>query len=397
MRRIASASALALLSSAAFATTGMVTDATAATPPVINYVAMGDGFAGGEGAPATVTGFDDVNNSCHRASLAPPRLFATAKGLSLEATNGAKQTTTIAGHIACTDAGTAGIRSSATHGEPAQITQLGALTPKPALITLTVGATDARMREVMLACVTNTSCTTTLGGARTVARTSLITSLRTTYTQLKAAAPTARIVIVGYPRLYTATANPALCSDLTGTKLTELDGYARDLDAAAATAATAAGLEYVSMLNVLGGHELCTASPWVNAVAMDGAALNVRAGYPTATGQRAMASTLAAYLTRYPTAASARPNATPTAAFTYKRRSGTTNRVVLDGSASKDTDGFVRNWVWSSQGKALATGRTATISLGTAKTKVVTLTVIDNQGGRASVTRTVSARSSAPR
>jgi len=77
MRRIASASALALLSSAAFATTGMVTGATAATPPVIHYVAMGDGFAGGEGAPDDVGGFDEVVDQLGGGDVPdPPALLA---------------------------------------------------------------------------------------------------------------------------------------------------------------------------------------------------------------------------------------------------------------------------------------------------------------------------------
>jgi lysophospholipase L1-like esterase len=394
MRRIASASALALLSSVSLATTGAVTGASAATAPVIHYAALGDAYAGGEGAPANLGEFDQ-GSSCQRASVAWPRVFARSKRLSLTATNGRNQTTAIAGHIACTGADTASIVTATHLGEPAQVAQLKALRPKPDLITITVGATDAHLRQVMLACLVNTDCADTLGSARTIARGSLIASLKTAYGQVRAAAPTARIVTVGYPRLYSPAAT-APCGLGDGT-LEELDGLAHDLDDSMASAARASGVEYVSQLATLAGHELCTAAPWVNALESDGGVLTARSGHPTIAGHAAMASVMASYLTKYPTAASAKPNTKPTAAFTYKRKAGSISRVVLDGTSSKDADGFVRNWAWTSKGTVLGTGRTVTISLGRASTMVVTLTVIDDRGAKASVTRTVSARSALPR
>jgi endonuclease/exonuclease/phosphatase family metal-dependent hydrolase len=91
-----------------------------------------------------------------------------------------------------------------------------------------------------------------------------------------------------------------------------------------------------------------------------------------------------------PPAAPAPPaNRSPLASFTYNRRAGAGNIVYLDGGTSADPDGSISSWTWSRGHTTLATGRTATVSLGKAPSVDVTLTVRDNGGLTGSVTRTL--------
>ncbi len=364
------------------------TSAGAATAST-KYAALGDQFAGGEGAPELLTGFDESSGACHRTALAWPRLLAGAKGLSLDATvSGA--TSSVAGHLACTDVTTATL----VGGPTSQLSRVSTMSPRPTLVTLTVGANDARMRALTLSCKTGVSCDADVSSARTLVRGKLPNRLAGVFAQVKAATK-ARLIVVGYPQLYAPPSTNALgqCVGMTSHQLTELQAYARDLDATMAAAAKAAGAEYVSMLDAFQGRELCTTSPLVNPVVVTDGALAPRSGYPTELGQQVMATRVAAYLTRYPAA----PNLAPVPWFTYKRQAGSTSRVVLNAAASKDPDGTVTRYAWTVNGKIVATTKATTITVPRGKTQRVKLTVTDNRGAKASTTRTVSPTSTSPR
>ncbi len=365
-----------------------VTSAGAATTST-KYAAMGDDFAGGEGAPETLAGFDENSGACHRTGLAWPRLLAGAKGLSLDATV-AGATSSVAGHLACTGATTTSLRS----GPTSQLSQVSTMNPRPTLVTLTIGANDARLRSLTLACKTGPSCDAGISSARTIVRGKLPNRFAIAFAQIKAATK-ARLVVVGYPQLYAAPSPNALaqCVGMTSHQLTELQAYARDLDTTLAAGAKAAGAEYVSMLDAFDGRELCTASPLVNPVVVVDGALAPRSGYPTEAGQQVMATRVAAHLTKYPTA----PNVAPVPSFTYKRQSGSTSRVVLNAAASKDLDGTITGYAWTVNGRIVATTKATTITVPRGKTQRVRLTVTDNRGAKASLTRTVSSATTSPR
>jgi hypothetical protein len=90
------------------------------------------------------------------------------------------------------------------------------------------------------------------------------------------------------------------------------------------------------------------------------------------------------------------PNKPPVAAFSYARQVGAGNLVRLDGSSSRDPDGTVNRWVWTSNGATLATGKAATISFGAVSSVGVTLTVTDSQGLTSAVSRVLSLANRAP-
>jgi hypothetical protein len=83
-------------------------------------------------------------------------------------------------------------------------------------------------------------------------------------------------------------------------------------------------------------------------------------------------------------------NLPPTPAYTWSRLAGAGNRVALDGRASTDQDGSVANWTWKNGSTVIATGAQATVSLPGTTSAKITLTVTDNGGASASLTKTLS-------
>ena len=72
-----------------------------------------------------------------------------------------------------------------------------------------------------------------------------------------------------------------------------MHSVAKQINSVLARAASAAGVSYVSTLNVLKGHELCTGQSWVNSVGPSGG--NGR-GHPSAQGQAMIAAAVEDYV-----------------------------------------------------------------------------------------------------
>jgi hypothetical protein len=89
-------------------------------------------------------------------------------------------------------------------------------------------------------------------------------------------------------------------------------------------------------------------------------------------------------------------NTPPVAAFSYTRKTGAGNQVLLDGGGSYDPNGSIASWTWYRDGTQIATGKTPTVSLGAPTSTNITLNVIDNNGASASVTKTVTAYNRTP-
>src|SRR4051794_5476178 len=181
------ARAAALLTSAATLTlvaTALPLTAQAASPA---YVALGDSYSSGTG---TRTYLDD-GTSCQRSVYAYPSLIATARGyaLNLRACSGAKVADVIN-------------------------TQLSALRSTTSYVTITVGGNDAGFTSVLTTCAKPSwasSCYGAIDTAQAFIRNTLPGRLATLYSSIRSKAPNAKVVAVGYPRIF----NGEDCNALT--------------------------------------------------------------------------------------------------------------------------------------------------------------------------------------
>jgi len=206
------------------------------TPIAAEYVALGDSYAAGVGAG----GYDAASGDCRRSRAAYPELWRT------------RHDVVSFRFAACSGASTEDVLSR----------QVPSVTPETGLVTLTVGGIDAHFVDVMTDC--------TLGGERTcrnaVAKAKRVISddlpgrLDRLLAAIEARAPHARVVLVGYPRLF----EPGSCSTLTAAKREAVNAGADLMAEVSAAAAARAGVEFVDVRARFTGHGVCGAQPWLH-------------------------------------------------------------------------------------------------------------------------------------
>ena len=193
----------------------LATPAAHAAAP--SYVALGDSYSSGVGTRAYL----NDGTSCQRSVYAFPSLIAAAKGyaLNLRACSGAKV-------------------SDVTS------TQLSALSAGTSYVTISVGGNDAGFTGVITTCAEPawlSDCKGAVTKAQTYIKSTLPASLATLYAAIRSRAPQAKVVVVGYPRLF----NGEDCNALTWFSPSDeslLNATADLLDSKLAAAAAAAGL-----------------------------------------------------------------------------------------------------------------------------------------------------------
>jgi lysophospholipase L1-like esterase len=252
-------------------------DTTARTSngAVARYAALGDSYSSGEGNPPFDPGTDEPLDGCHRSPAGWPRIIA-------------RQDPRIGmvGHIACSGATSRALRHR-YNSEPPQLRQLAAR--RVDLVTITIGGNDIGFGQVLSDCYLS-DCV--LDGGLTRARrrieNRLPSVLARDYRGLKAAAPGARLVVVGYPRLFPGSrAQQEGCRWLSDRERATLNRLATLLDRTIRRSARRAGVQYVSVLRALNRHELCTKDSWVYPIGPTGGQLR---GHPLPPGQRALAA-----------------------------------------------------------------------------------------------------------
>lgn len=232
------------------------------------YTALGDSYSSGVG---TRTYYSD-SGSCYRGPNAYPVQVAARLGatLTFAACSGAKV--------------------------PDVLNQLSSLNASTALVTVSVGGNDAGFADVITRCALPWpwTCTSQITGANTYIRNTLPGSLDSLYNQIRAKAPNARVVVVGYPRLF----NGEECN--TGARISP--GEQSSLNATADLLATtiggraaAHGFGFVDVRTAFTGHAVCDDVEWLNGLSNP----VLESYHPNATGQTAgytplVASTLSA-------------------------------------------------------------------------------------------------------
>lgn len=204
------------------------------------YVALGDSYSSGLGA-----GSYGSSGSCYRSAHAYPQLWANANAPASFA------------FVACAGATTTDVIGN----------QLSALSPQTSLVSITVGGNDVGFASVMETCVlgSTSDCVSAIDHAEYLAQTQLPGRLATLFADIKADAPNARVVVLGYPDFYDLTYSQ-YCVGLSTTDRTDLNNGANVLDSVIQTAASQAGLRYADVRSAFAGHEICDWISWLHSV-----------------------------------------------------------------------------------------------------------------------------------
>ncbi|MEV6356419.1 SGNH/GDSL hydrolase family protein [Streptomyces hydrogenans] len=230
--------------------------AQAAESAAVDYVALGDSYSSGVGAGS----YDSASGDCKRSTKAYPRLWANANAPSSFA------------FTACSGAVTTDVTGK----------QLGPLSSATDLVSITIGGNDAGFADVMTTCVlqSESTCVNRVNQARSYVDSTLPARLDTVYNAIRAKAPAARVVVLGYPRFYQL--NGSCVAGLSETERTAINGASDYLNAAVAKRAADHGFTFASVVPAFTGHEICSGSAWLHSVNW----LNIGESYhPTAAGQ----------------------------------------------------------------------------------------------------------------
>ncbi|MES9522257.1 SGNH/GDSL hydrolase family protein [Streptomyces capoamus] len=250
------AGACSLLLAAACALADPATAQVAARAPAGGYVALGDSYSSGAGAGDYLSS----GTECKRSSRAFPVLWAEAH---------APASFTFA---ACNGAGADDVLTG----------QLGHLSPRTGLVTLTVGGSDTGFVSVIAACSLGGAkgCLSAVSRARTTMDGTLTGNLDRLYSAIRDRAPAARVVVLGYPHLYHLQGACAL--GLPDGERATLNDAVDHLNAVIARRATAHGFTFADVTAAFAGHEICSSRPWLRGVDV----LAITESYhPTAPGQ----------------------------------------------------------------------------------------------------------------
>ncbi|MBB3101137.1 lysophospholipase L1-like esterase [Actinoplanes campanulatus] len=254
-RRVVAACAAMAMTSTAWAAPAAVA-ARATAPDPLQYVALGDSVAAGHGAAAT-------GDACGRSSAAYPTLLARQ----------ARGSITLR-FAACSGATTIDVATR----------QAATLSRETDLVTLTAGANDLGVKQVLLACQSPArvaACRTGYAAINRKLSSTLPRDLARMIRTVTTAAPNARVVVTGYPLPFARTRRCAGVPVQPALRVRS-NQVIHQLNAAIAEAARQSRIRYVDVARPFTGHELCTARPWL--IGAEGIRDNTVL-HPTAAGQ----------------------------------------------------------------------------------------------------------------
>lgn len=202
-----------------------------ASTATINYVAVGDSYAAGQGAP------EYENTECYRSPLnSYPAKVDEQKGVVLKL------------NAACSGASTAEIPGQLTHTDDS----LG-------LVTVTVGGIDAGSNQIATACaggVVDEDCEALLTITSTE-ETELKGKLAKAYSAITQKYPVATVAVMGYPKMFGGF---YLAYDFPKALNAAID----NLDRIIMEQAAASKVKFVDVREEFNGHEIGSARPWIN-------------------------------------------------------------------------------------------------------------------------------------
>jgi lysophospholipase L1-like esterase len=210
--------------------------ATAAALP--QYAALGDSYSSGVGARV----FYKESGECDRSPDAYGPKIAAAKGYALS-------------FQACSGATTTEVNSK----------QLGPLSSSTSLVTITIGGNDAGFSNVIINCALYYfTCGSAINEANEFIKKKLPGLLETTYKDIRAKATTAKVVVLGYPKLFTKEGATCNVNFLTSGNEKKMNESAELLDGVIRGRAEAAKFTFVNPTGAFEPHEVCSSSEWLN-------------------------------------------------------------------------------------------------------------------------------------
>ncbi|GGQ55156.1 SGNH/GDSL hydrolase family protein [Couchioplanes azureus] len=215
--------------------------AAAAPPSDWDYVAMGDSYSSGVGTPGQ-------SGSCLRSSNAYPGLWDAANDPASYRM------------VACSGATTSSLRSS----------QLSALSTTTDLVTVTIGGNDAGFAETVLTCTltSDKGCAAKVDEQLELLDEEIPARLDATYRDIRAKAPNAKVVVLGYPLLFDVAAPSCGFAGMSIPKRKSLNHGADELNQVIEERVRAAGFTWSDVTDEFAGHGICGASPWLNGLTL---------------------------------------------------------------------------------------------------------------------------------
>jgi lysophospholipase L1-like esterase len=269
------------------------------------YVAMGDSFSSGEGAgdyepqsDRDDRGFADwmdshlwwpgdrdpvYHNGCHRSGHAYGSIVAAENSFAQGAS-----------FVACSGAEINEL-TNANGGQTGEAAQLDGLDEKTSLVTFSIGGNDLGFADILADCVLDgATCESKNEATFQQALVAKRAELVDLYRRIRERAPNARIIVVGYPRLFPADPSDNLRDLLFADDQQWMNTKADELNAMIAGAArdSGANVEFVDPREAFEGHGLGSADPWFNDLTLQAngfSPVNPESFHPTAAGQRALA------------------------------------------------------------------------------------------------------------
>lgn len=249
-----------------------------------SYVALGDSFVAGLGLNPQVKDSGD----CGRSQVNWPSLVA--KDLDVKDFTDKSCSGAVTGDL---------LDSRKTADGTVVPAQIDAVTKDTQLVTLSIGGNNGALyRDLFLSCgslsgAANDACEPFVSTKMPGLLEAITTAVEQTLTAVRAKAPDAEIVMVGY--LGVAPESGTCDGLLSPANVTVVAGAEDRLDSTLAEAAQAQGVRYVSLRSASGGHDVCAgSSAWVNGLAPDagdGAIL-----HPNAAGMKGAAKAVSAFI-----------------------------------------------------------------------------------------------------
>lgn len=231
-------SLLACLVTATLLTFGVASPATAAAGYAsTDYVALGDSYSSGVGAPGQ-------SILCFRSSQGYPGQWA--------ARNKPKSFT----DLSCGGAETGDVLDL----------QIPFLSRSADLITITIGGNDAGFASTVLGCQlgSDSACAAKVNAARTDITSTLPAKLDATYAAIKRKAPDARVIVLGYPALFDTSSSSCGIVGMSLAKRRVLNEGAQVLNQVIAARVAAAGFTFSDVRDEFAGHGICSSSPYLH-------------------------------------------------------------------------------------------------------------------------------------